>query len=146
MEKMPENPVVSPERDTRMEKRREAAEAVRSLLHEKLADTERSLKKGGREYPLTSSVDALVAEEQRKVAAAEEVLAEARERDDYFVEEAALLLLELFSTEEKFSSAYAGFAEKYPEAVAELQKAHPELHTLKEEGDKAWSETANKAA
>lgn len=111
------------------QKRNDAAKAilekVETLLEEELKEKNYSLN--GRERPIESYVDCLVAIAQAKLRSAERVHKEAIQEGDYRKEEFAAKFFELAQSEQNLAKQYAEMYSLYGENTEMLEEMTPGL-------------------
>ncbi len=127
-------------------KEKEAYEEIARYFQEKAVNEEELLREHpffrsqGREWKITSAIDCIQAKGQLDLKLAQEVLAEAREQEDYWQEKAAAKLTAFFEAQEELFSRYAELR-NYHAQMAEIigGQQMPELEEILKEAEKLWA-------
>lgn len=123
------------------QKRNDAAKAILEKV-ETLLEGERkveSINLNGRERPIESYVDCLVAIAQAKLRTAERVHQEAIQEGDYRKEEFAAKFFELAQTEENLAKRYAEMYSLYGEHIDILEDITPGLREAVQSAEETYA-------
>jgi len=122
-------------------KRQEAFSVVLDALQERLSKAlGTTFESHGREYPLTSAEDCMVAYAQMMQAEVQILYTEILAKKDYREEQAVAKLLELFSMYERLIALYTELRSYYPSAASRIEAHVPSLTEIAEHGTKLWEE------
>lgn len=135
------------QKDTTETKKEQAILSVLALLSKRFEKKHKHLKSftaHGRAYAVSCSTDCIVADAQLIRDVAKELLAEIRERGNYFEEFAAAKIVELLDLWLDTASRYAEFDKYYPKASKGLISLIPTLGMLSQEGAATWEKFHNK--
>lgn len=112
-----------PERSARKEKMELADGVVATILQETFARVEQEMAEQkevslkGREYPIVDEYDRRLAREQLTTAHLEAQLAQARERNDHYLEKELAALVEFARLKENVTVHSAHIAQSYPRSA-----------------------------
>lgn len=122
-------------------KRQEAFASVLDALEEKLnAGIGATFESHGREYPLTSAEDCMVAYAQTMQVEAKKLHAEIVAKNDYREEQAIAKLLELFNMYERLIALYTELRSYYPTTASRVEIHIPSLTEIALHGNQLWEE------
>lgn len=113
-----------------------------------LDELEKRLQKGigttfeshGKEFPLTSPEDCMVAYAQNMQLEVQKLHKEIVIRNDYREEQAVAKLLELFTMYERLIALYTELRSYYPSAASRIEEHVPSLTDIASHGMKLWEE------
>ncbi len=122
-------------------KRQEAFSSVLNILEERLKnDIKTSFESHGKEYPLTSAEDCMVAYAQTMQAEVSDLYKEIVAKNDYREEQAIAKLLELFNMYERLIALYTELRSYYPRAASRIEAHIPSLTEIASHGERIWEE------
>lgn len=122
-------------------KRQEAFSSVLNILEERLKnDIKTSFESHGKEYPLTSAEDCMVAYAQTMQAEVSDLYKEIVAKNDYREEQAIAKLLELFTMYERLIALYTELRSYYPRAASRIEAHIPSLTEIASHGERIWEE------
>lgn len=125
-------------------KRQEAFAAVLNELESRLTkDIGPTFESNGREYPLTSAEDCMVAFAQTLQQEVRSLYGEIVARNDYREEQAIAKLLELFDTYERLVALYTELRSYYPGAATRVEAHIPSLTQVAEHGEALWEQISD---
>lgn len=140
MEALPEEHMSLVER-----KRQEAFASVLNELEERLhRGIGTSFESHGREYPLTSAEDCMVAYAQTMLVEVSDLHKEIVAKNDYREEQAVAKLLELFSMYERLIALYTELRSYYPATASRIEGHIPSLSEIAAHGQKLWEEVQSR--
>lgn len=123
------------------QKRQEAFKVVLEQLQERLQSSiGTTFEAHGREYPLTSPEDCMVAYAQMMQSEVKSLYTEIVARNDYREEQAIAKLLELFTMYERLIALYTELRSYYPKAASKIEEHIPSLSEIAEHGERLWNE------
>jgi len=126
-------------------KRQEAFARVLDALDERLQNSiGNTFESHGREYPLTSAEDCMVAYAQMMQSEVVTLHAEIVAKNDYREEQATAKLLELFNMYERLIALYTELRSYYPRAASRIEAHVPSLTQIAEHGETLWEEVQAK--
>jgi hypothetical protein len=99
-----------------------------------------SFSSHGREYPLTSTEDCMVAYAQMMQSEIAMLHKEVVSKGEYREEQATAKLLELFSMYERLIALYTELRSYYPKAASRIEAHVPSLTEIVVHGDSLWAE------
>jgi hypothetical protein len=128
-------------------KEKQAYEEITRRFQEKLTHEEELLHEHpffhaqGREWKISSAVDCIQAKGQLDLKLAQEVLIEAREKENYWQEKAAAKLVDFFETQQELFSRYAEL-KAYHGQMAEVvgKQSMSGLEEVFKEAEKLWTD------
>ena len=135
MESQPQVPEVALETHKEVaEQKREAFQSAVTRFDELAGSAEAAdrFTVNGREYPVESNADAIVANAQTLQRVSQELLSHARESSDYRSEQAAAKLAALSEKNAELAALVAEIHAYYPDAVAVLEKHIPGVSAYKD--------------
>lgn len=122
-------------------KRQEAFVSVLDALESRLSGTIGStFESHGREYPLTSAEDCMVAFAQSMQWEVKKLYDEIVARKDYREEQSIAKLLELFNMYERLVALYTELRSYYPSAASRIEAHIPSLTQIASHGQTLWDE------
>lgn len=122
-------------------KRQEAFTTVLDELEGRLTeDIGSTFESNGREYPLTSAEDSMLASAQSLQREVRSLYTEIVARNEYYEEEAIAKLLELCDAYEKLVVLYTELRSNYPRAAARIESHVPSLTQIAAHGEAVWEE------
>lgn len=123
------------------QRRQEAFASVLNELEARLSkDIGSSFEAHGKEYPLTSAEDCMVAYAQMMQTQVKELYSEIVAKNDYREEQAVVKLLELFNMYERLIALYTELRSYYPKAASRIEAHVPSLTQIAEHGERLWEE------
>lgn len=126
-------------------KRQEAFAAVLDALDERLQNSiGNTFEAHGREYPLTSAEDCMVAYAQMMQNEIASLHTEIVAQNDYRQEQATAKLLELFNMYERLIALYTELRSYYPRAASRIEAHVPSLTQIAQHGEALWEEVQSK--
>lgn len=150
--KGPENSFNNPELNKESEssneiKEKQAYEEITRRFQEKSERRGELLKEHpffhsqGREWEISSAIDCVQAKGQMDLRLAQEVLAEAREQENYWQEKAAAKLVAFFEAQEELFSRYAELKTYHAQMAEVIEKQQmPWLGEVFKEAEKLWAD------
>lgn len=122
-------------------KRQEAFSRVLDTLEERLQkDIGSVFESHGREYPLTSPEDCMVAYAQMMQNEVITLYTEIVAANDYREEQAIAKLLELFNMYERLIALYTELRSYYPTSATRVEGHIPSLTEIAKHGERLWEQ------
>lgn len=130
-------------------KEKSAYRKVIERLKEKMKGKEEKLEKNptfeskGRKFEIESEADYMVADAQKELEIAQEILEEAREKEEYYLEKAAAKLVDFLENMNSLVQSYAELKAYRPDLAKQLENKIPWLSGLYYRAQKNWDDQKN---